>query len=103
MAPTGHDIAVATEALRTEAEVWRAQSTATGAVAATVRALNFSRVEAGVFQIVVAAHTGLVAHIAARCTEGSVEVTQIADTLHAVADTYDAEEHRNEHAPRNLY
>lgn len=103
MAPAPDELVVATDALRTEAGVWREQSTALAGIAATVGRLDFSGVEAGIFQIVVVAHRELVEHVAARCAEGAAETTRIADTLHHVADTYDEEERRNEHALRDLY
>lgn len=103
MAPTPDELMVATGALRTEAGVWREQSGTLTGIAATVGALDFSGIEAGIFQIVVVAHRELVEHVAARCAEGGVETARIADTLNLVADTYEQEERRNEHALRNLY
>lgn len=103
MAPTPAELTVATGALRTEAGVWREQSGVLTGIAATVGGLDFSGIEAGIFQIIVVAHRELVEHVAARCTEGGVETARIADTLVLVADTYEEEERRNEHALRGLY
>ncbi len=103
MPPTPHDLAVATSALRTEAVVWEAQAAELARLASRIEALGFSRLEAGLFQAVVGAHTALVRHAAARCGEGVAEAAGVAGTLHAVADTYDAEELAGEHRLRNLY
>jgi hypothetical protein len=101
--PTPHELAVATSVLRTEAGVWDAQAAELAALAPRIEALGFNRLEAGLFQVIVGAHTDLVRHAVARCREGAAEATRIAGTLRAVADTYDAEELAGEHAFRNLY
>jgi hypothetical protein len=103
MPPTPHDLAVATSALRAEAAVWDAQGAALAALAPGIEALAFNRVEAGLFQLIVAAHAELAGHAAARCREGAAEAGRVAGTLRAVADTYDAEELAGEHRLRNLY
>ena len=103
MPPSPHDLAVATSALRTEATVWDAQAAQLSRLASRIEALRFSRLEAGLFELIVGAHTALVAHAAARCREGAAEATRVARTLRAVADTYDAEELAGEHRLRDLY
>ena len=101
--PTAHDIAVATGALRTEADIWSTQAGVLNAVSAEARALTFDRLRAGVFQVIVNAHAELCAAVADRCGEGAVQMRQIAATLHRVADVYDDEERRHVHAFRRLY
>jgi hypothetical protein len=103
MPPTPQELAVATAALRTESGIWDAQAAALAGVVPRIEALRFSRLEAGVFQVIVAAHTDLVRHAAARCGEGAAEAARVAATLRAVADTYDAEELAGEHRLRQLY
>lgn len=103
MPPTGQQIQVATEALRTEAGVWDAQSGQLATIQSKVSALTFSRLEAGIFQIIVSVNDDLVRHVTERCGEGATQMTAIASTLRTVADTYDAEESSNEHSFRNLY
>jgi hypothetical protein len=103
MAPSGHDVAVATAALRTEADVWSAQAAVLARASAQASALTFDRLQAGVFQLIVSTHADLTAAIAARCAEGTGQMREIAATLHHVADVYDDEERRHVHAFRNLY
>jgi hypothetical protein len=103
MPPTAEQMQVATEALRTEAGVWDTQAAQLGTIESKVAALTFSRLEAGIFQVLVSVHDDLVAHVSGRAGEGRTEMGSIASTLRAVADTYDTEERSNEHAMRNLY
>ncbi len=101
--PSAHDIAVATGALRTEADIWSAQAGVLTAMGSEARALTFGRLQAGVFQVIVNAHTELAVAVANRCGEGAVQMRQIAATLHHVADVYDDEERRHVHEFRHLY
>ncbi len=103
MPPTPHDLAVATSALRVEAGVWDTQNAELDSLALKIEALGFTRLEAGLYQVIVGAHADLVRHAAARCREGAQEMARVAGTLRAVADTYDAEELAGEHRLRNLY
>lgn len=103
MPPTAHDLAVATSALRTEVGVWDDQGAELAGLASRIEALGFSRLAAGLFQVIAGAHTDLVRHAAARCREGAAETARVANTLRSVADTYDAEELAGEHRFRNLY
>jgi hypothetical protein len=103
MAPTAHDIAVATGALRTEADVWSRQAAVLARASAQAGALAFGRLQAGVFQLIVTTHTDLTAAMVARCAEGTGQMQQISATLHHVADVYDDEERRHVHAFRHLY
>lgn len=103
MPPTGQQIQVATDALRTEAGVWEAQSTQLASIASKVGGLTFSRLEAGIFQVLVSVNDELVTTVTQRSGEGQTEMTEIASTLRTVAQTYDTEEAANEHALRNLY
>jgi len=102
-APTAHDIAVATGALRTEADTWSAQATVLAGTGVQAQALAFDRLPAGVFQLLVTAHADLTAAVAARCAEGAGQMRQVSATLHHVADVYDDEERRHVHAFRHLY
>lgn len=103
MAPTGHDIEVATDALRSEAGTWAGQARAMSGVGTTAAALAFDHLEAGIFAAIVSAHAELAAAAAARCGEGAGEMDTIAATLSTVAAVYDDEERRYVHALRNLY
>lgn len=103
MPPTAQQIQVATDALRTEAGVWDAQAAQLGNIQSKVSELTFSRLEAGIFQVLVSVNDDLVNHVSTRCGEGNTQMTSIASTLRSVADTYDAEERSNEHSFRNLY
>ena len=103
MAPTAHDIAVATGALRADADIWAAEASVLAGAGDRARTLAFDRLQAGVFQLIVTTHAELTAAVAARCAEGTGQMRQIAATLQHVAEVYDDEERRHEHAFRNLY
>ncbi|HET9138525.1 hypothetical protein [Actinophytocola sp.] len=103
MAPTKQELQVATDALRAEAGVWDGQSTTMGEVAAKAEGLRLSRIEAGIFQLIVGPYDAAADQVTNRCREGEQRMAEVADTLRQVADTYDAEEARNEHQLRNLY
>jgi hypothetical protein len=103
MAPTAHDIAVATGALRAEADIWAVQAGVLAGASDRARVLAFDRLQAGVFQLIVTTHAELTAAVAARCAEGTGQMRQIAATLQHVADVYDDEERRHVHAFRDLY
>lgn len=87
--PTPHEVAVATGALRIEAGEWDEQSAALGAIAGKVGGMELGRVEAGLFQLVVSPYNEVVHQVQARCQEGQTAMTEIAETLRSVADTYD--------------
>jgi hypothetical protein len=101
--PTPHEVHVATEALRTEAQEWDDQSLAIGAVATKVAGMTLGRVEAGLFQLVVSPYNDVVSAVRSRCQEGQTAMTEIAQTLRSAADTYDHEERTNTHQIHNLY
>lgn len=103
MPPTKEQLEVATQALRTEAGIWDEQSGKIGSVVGKVADLRLSRIEAGVFQLIVSPYDSLADQLTNRCGEGRDRMAEIATTLRQVADTYEAEEARNEHRLRNLY
>lgn len=100
---SGEQVAVATNALRTEAGEWETQSATLGALSAKVAEMEFGRLEAGLFQLMVSPYNDVIHALTARCREGAVAMTEVADTLRAVADTYDAEDKASEHRIRNVY
>jgi len=101
--PTTQELQVATNSLRSEAGVWDAQSTAMGEIATKAADLRLSRIEAGIFQLIVGPYDAAADQVTTRCKEGQQRMTEVGITLRQVADTYDAEEARNEHKLRNLY
>jgi hypothetical protein len=101
--PTAAEVAVATGALRSEAGEWAGQSTRMAAVGKKVAAMEFGRLEAGLFQMMVSPYNELIAVVAARCAEGATAMTEVGATLRSVADTYDAEDQAAEHRIRNIY
>jgi hypothetical protein len=101
--PSGEEVSVATNALRSEAGEWNAQSATIGLVGTKVAAMEFGRLEAGLFQLMVGPYNDVIHAVAARCAEGATAMTEIADTLRSVADTYDAEDKAAEHRIRNVY
>jgi hypothetical protein len=101
--PSKQDVQVATESLRAEATIWLHESDQLEAIAGKAEGLRMSRLEAGVFQLMVSTYDAAVDQVTARCREGRQRTTDIATTLRQVADTYDDEERRNVHRFDNLY
>jgi uncharacterized protein YukE len=101
--PTSQEVKVATDALRTEANVWDHQSDQMHAISTKVAGLRMTRLEAGIFQVVVGAYDTLVDQVSARCQEGHDRMHDIAATLRPIADTYDTEDAKGEHRLMNLY
>jgi uncharacterized protein YukE len=93
---------VATDALRTEAGVWDQQSTQMGNIASKVDGVRFNNLEAGVFQLIVNPYGDVVTQVHDRCSEAVQRMKEIADTLRAVAKTYDEEERNGIHRMKNL-
>ena len=101
--PTREQVTVATDALRNEAREWVTQSTAMASLSTTIAGMEFGRLEAGLFQLMVGPYNDVITVAAARCAEGATAMTEIAGTLRSVADTYDAEDKAAEHRIRNVY
>lgn len=97
------NVSVATDALRTEAGLWSTQSAALAALSPRVATLHISRIEAGIFQLLVSAYDTVTDVVRDRTAEGAQEMAVIATTLNQVANTYDAEDAAGEHRLRNLY
>jgi hypothetical protein len=101
--PSGAEVTVATDALRKEANVWDDQSAKLDALSTKVTGMEFGRLEAGLFQLMVGPYNDVIHAVAARTREGANAMTGIGATLVAVADTYDAEDKASEHRIRNVY
>lgn len=104
MTPPGREqVTAATAALRHEARDWDDQSTAIAAIAAEVAGMEFGRIEAGLFQIIVSPYNDVVRTVADRCREGEAAMREVASTLRDVANTYEQEDLNNAHRIRDLY
>jgi mitochondrial fission protein ELM1 len=101
--PTPDQVAVATSALRSEAKVWDTESGEMAKLSTKVAAMEFGRLEAGLFQLMVSPYNDVVHAVADRSKEGATAMAEIAGTLRSVADTYDAEDRAAEHRIRNIY
>jgi hypothetical protein len=101
--PSAEQVAVATGALRTEATEWDEQSGKLAQQGAKVAEMEFGRLEAGLFQLMVGPYNDVIHAVSARCQEGAAAMTEMAKTLRSVADTYDAEDKASEHRIRNVY
>ncbi|MGX7827346.1 hypothetical protein ACTG9Q_19890 [Actinokineospora sp. 24-640] len=101
--PSKQSIQVATDALRSEAGVWTAQSDVMTSIARKAEGLRLSRVEAGLFQVVFSAYEEALNTIVGRAGEGAARMTEMGTTLVQVANTYDQEEQANEHSLRGVY
>jgi hypothetical protein len=83
---------VATSLLRTEALQWDTESGRLAALAPRIGDMQFGRLEAGIFQLMVGPYDALVQLITERCREGVTATADIAAALRSVADTYDAQD-----------
>ncbi|PRY24020.1 hypothetical protein [Pseudosporangium ferrugineum] len=101
--PTPEQVTVATNALRNEAGEWDEQSGKLATLSSTVAGMEFGRLEAGLFQLMVGPYNDVIHAVSARCQEGASAMTGIGSTLRDVANTYDAEDKANEHRIRNIY
>jgi hypothetical protein len=101
--PSSEQVTVATNALRNEAREWDTQATTMADLSVKVAGMEFGRLEAGLFQMMVGPYNDVIHGVAARCKEGASAVTEIANTLRSVADTYDAEDKAAAHRISNVY
>lgn len=101
--PTQEQIRVATEALRTEAGVWDAQAAQMNRIGPVAQGLRLNRIEAGLFQVIFDTYGQVIEQVIARAEEGGQRMTETADTLRSVADTYVREEADNTHMLNNIY
>src|SRR5690349_11579844 len=101
--PSREQVSVATNALRNEASEWDTQSALLGTQSVKAADMEFGRLEAGLFQLMVGPYNDVIHAVAARCREGAAAMTEMADTLRGVADAYDAEDKASEHRIRNVY
>ncbi|MEU4564888.1 type VII secretion target [Actinoplanes sp. NPDC023936] len=101
--PSSEEVSVATDALRAEATVWEAQGGKLNVLSVQVETMEFGRVEAGLFQIMVSPYNEVVRAVTSRCAEGAAAMTEMASTLRQVADVYEAEDQANAHRIRNVY
>jgi uncharacterized protein YukE len=101
--PSKAQVKVATDALRTEAGIWDRQSTELDKIVSQANCLRLERVEAGIFQVMFDAYASVVDQVTARSGEGRGRMTDVATTLHQVAETYEDEDAANLHLFKNLY
>ncbi|WP_217281735.1 hypothetical protein [Kibdelosporangium persicum] len=94
---------VATEALRKEAGVWDHEADETGTIPTKAEGLRLNRIEAGLFQVIFDTYGQVIDQVIARTNEGKKQMTEVANTLRSVADTYEQEEAANVHKLKNIY
>lgn len=103
MSPTPQELSVATNALRTESSTWAREADDMTAVKAKIEAMEFSRIEGGIFQAIVGPHTALVQKMATLTGQASQRFDQVAEVLIVCADTYEAEDRAGKHNIDNLW
>jgi hypothetical protein len=96
-------IQAATGTLRDEARIWDDQSRTLRDIKPKVEDLRLNRIEAGLFQLIVTEYEKAIDVIVARTGEGQRAMTNVADTLRTVADTYDQEEAAGVHRMKHIY
>ncbi|WP_433344202.1 type VII secretion target [Micromonospora sp. CA-111912] len=101
--PSRNQVTVATNTLRSEATEWDGQSATVGGLGSKVAGMELGRVEAGLFQLIVSPYNDVVQQVSQRCDEGKKAMTEVAQTLRKVADTYDEEDRNNAHKIHKLY
>ncbi|MEJ3750053.1 hypothetical protein WEI85_43175 [Actinomycetes bacterium KLBMP 9797] len=101
--PSKEEVSVATESLRSEANVWEEQAAQIGAISPKAESLRLTRLEAGIFQLIVSEYEQVVNLTISRCQEGEQRMGELATALRNVANVYEEEERNNEHEIRNTY
>lgn len=101
--PSKGQIEVATDSLRSEAGIWDEQSDQLGKIVVRANGLRLDRLEAGIFQLVVAAYSQVVDQVSGRSREGQQRMTEVGSALTKAAITYEQEEQENLHRLKNLY
>ncbi|MEU3222059.1 hypothetical protein ABZ695_02730 [Streptomyces sp. NPDC006976] len=86
------DLKHITDALRAEAKMWDEQSDSMGQVAGAVQGMRMTRLEAGLFQMIVSSYSEAIDQISTRCLEGQVCMADVADALIKNANAYDNQE-----------
>ncbi|WP_328696580.1 hypothetical protein [Streptomyces sp. NBC_00342] len=86
------DLKHITDALRTEAGMWDKQSASMGEVSRAADGMRLTRLEAGLFQLVVTNYNEAIDQISARCSEGESRMAEVADALIKNANAYDNHE-----------
>lgn len=92
----------ATAELRSEARIWDDASAQLGTITSMVEGLELTRVEAGIFQLIVEPYNAVVAQVSDRCSEGAQAMTDIADTLVRISNNMDVTEATNEQLFSNI-
>ncbi|VFA92509.1 Uncharacterised protein [Nocardia farcinica] len=103
MSPTPQQLEVALGSLRNDARTWAEQSTQMASVKPKVEALTFTRVEAGLFQVIVGANDELVPKFSLLAEQAASSFEQVADVLIVCANTYQAEDEAGKHRLDNLW
>lgn len=101
--PSAKTINVATEDLHNEATSWSRESDSLSGVTSKISTLKFNRAEAGLFQLIVSAHSEIIDYAADRCREGVSSFTQISNSLKKAADTYEYEDQHYANQLNNLW
>lgn len=101
--PTPEEVSVATNALRTEAGEWDEQAGRLSTLSGNAAGMEFGRLEAGLFQMIVTPYNDIISAVSARCAEGAAAMKEIAVTLRNAADTYEAEDQAGAHRISGIY
>ncbi|WP_406095910.1 hypothetical protein [Streptomyces sp. NBC_01013] len=86
------DLKHITDALRTEAGMWDKQSASMGEVGHAADGMRLTRLQAGLFQLVVSNYNEAIDQISSRCLEGQSRMSEVADALIKNANAYDNHE-----------
>jgi hypothetical protein len=101
--PTPDEVSVATSVLRSEARQWEEQAGRLSALSTKASGMEFGRLEAGLFQVMVGPYNDVIRAVSGRCAEGTTAMTDIAATLRKAADTYESEDRTGAHQIKNIY
>ncbi|KUL27782.1 type VII secretion target [Actinoplanes awajinensis] len=101
--PSPDEVRVATDALRREANQWDTQSGRLSALSGTSSGMEFGRLEAGLFQMMVTPYNDVLHGVSARCAEGATAMTEMAQTLRTAVQTYQSEDEAGAHRMKNIY
>ncbi|MFR9752657.1 hypothetical protein ACL02S_16695 [Nocardia sp. 004] len=102
-APSSDQIHAALAQLRATANFWEQAADFLDTACKLTEEVKFTRLEAGIFAPAFDKYEPAPGYVGDRAREGVNACREIADTLRHVANVYEEEDRRGEHALRQLY
>lgn len=101
--PSSDQIHAALDQMRTTANKWEEAAGFLDSALSKTELVKFTNIEAGVFALSYNKYSPTPTYAGDRAREGAAACREIAATLRDVANVYEEEDRRGEHALRGLY